>query len=441
MTEPEINIGILASKEIRFDLYGEFKSNFGTDKCSGNYKAVLEEGKIAVYKDDKKAGKSDEIIFTPNDIDIESFVLYDVVIGKNFHWQKKERQRFRGTLRLFVEDGNITAVNIIPLEEYLASVIASEMNANSSPELLKAHAVISRSWILSQLEKKKETTKHVNELISDDEIIRWYDSTNHQNYDFCSDDHCQRYQGITRIINENVYNAVENTRGIVLTYEDKVCDTRYSKCCGGITESYENVWEPIRVRYLVSITDYKFEIDGIEYDLTKEKNAEKWINISPHAFCNTADAKILQQVLNDYDRQTEFFRWKVEYSQDELSSIIKEKSGIDFGHIIDLEPVKRGYSGRIIKLKIRGAKKTLTVGKELEIRRWLSPTHLYSSAFTVLKEEIKDNIPAKFILKGAGWGHGVGLCQIGAAAMSNIGYLFDEILSHYFKGAKIKKIY
>ncbi|MGK9475534.1 SpoIID/LytB domain-containing protein [Melioribacter sp. OK-6-Me] len=441
MTEPEINIGILTAKEIRFDLYGEFKSNFDTRKCSGDYRALIEGEKIVVYKGNNKVGQSREIIFTPNDIDIESFVLYDVVIGKNFHWQKKEKQRFRGTLRLFIEDGSITAVNIIPLEEYLTSVIASEMNANSSPELLKAHAVISRSWILFQLEKKKDTTHHVNELISDEEIIRWYDSTNHNNYDFCSDDHCQRYQGITRIINENVYSAVESTRGIVLMYDDKVCDTRYSKCCGGITESFENVWEPIRVRYLVSVTDYKFEIDGIEYDLTKEQNAEKWINISPHAFCNTTDPKILQQILNDYDRKTDFFRWRVEYSQDKLSSIIKEKSGIDFGHIIDLEPVKRGYSGRIIKLKIRGTKKTLTVGKELEIRKWLSPTHLYSSAFSVYKENIKDNIPDKFILKGAGWGHGVGLCQIGAASMSNIGYQFDEILLHYFKGAKIKKIY
>ncbi len=446
MDNPEISIGILSSKEIRFDLYGEFFENSTNKKFSGNYTAILDNEKIILNQNSKEIFSSTEIILTPKDIEEESFVLHDVIIGKQFHWERKEKQRFRGSLKIIIDENNLTAVNIIPLDDYLVSVISSEMSSNCSFELLKAHAIVSRSWVLAQLEKTKNFSS-INELITEDEIIRWYHRNNHTKFDFCADDHCQRYQGITKILNEKAYEAVDMTRGLVLMYDNKICDTRYSKCCGGITESYENVWEPVKYHYLVPVLDYKFEFEGLDYDLTKEENFEQWLKSSPHAFCNTTNKKILSQILNQFDIQENisseqnYYRWKVEYSQDEISEIIKSKSGIDFGNIVDLIPVERGYSGRIIRLKIVGTKKTLTIGKELEIRKTLSKTHLYSSAFIVKKENIVENIPSKFILYGCGWGHGVGLCQIGAAVMGEMGYLFDEILLHYYKGAKIHKIY
>ncbi|MEW6194389.1 MAG: SpoIID/LytB domain-containing protein [Bacteroidota bacterium] len=442
MTEPQISIGILNSSEIKFELYGEFTNPGLKNKLSGRYTARFDEGIIKIYRDSTLVTGSNEITFTPNDFEIESFHLRDVVIGKNFHWERKENQRFRGSLKFIREEGRVTAINIISLEEYLASVISSEMSPNSSTELLKAHAIVSRGWLLSQLEKKKTKTVSKNEIKTENELIRWYDREDHTNYDFCADDHCQRYQGVTKIISDSAHNAVRATEGLVLIYDNKICDARYSKCCGGITESFENVWEPVRHNYLSQIVDYKFELDGIDYDLTKENNAERWIKSNPHAYCNTNDPRILSQILVDFDQSTQnFFRWKIEFTQEELSAIIKSKSGIDFGEIKDLIPVERGYSGRIKKLKIVGTKKELMVGKELEIRRTLSKSHLYSSCFIVIKENFVKNIPQKIILQGAGWGHGVGLCQIGAAVMGEIGYGFDEILVHYFKGAQIQKIY
>lgn len=447
MNNPDIRIGILSNNEIQFDLYGIFYENTTNKKFSGRLTAVLKDNEISLIQNSQVIFSAEEITLYPNDIDTESFVLHNVTIGKEFHWEKKERQRFRGTLKFIIENNFITAINILPLEDYLVSVISSEMSANCSLELLKAHSIISRSWVLAQLEKSKNYSQSINEIITETEIIRWYQKNDHINYDFCADDHCQRYQGISRIINDKVYEAVELTRGLVLMYDNKICDTRFSKCCGGITESYENVWEPERYHYLVPVYDYKFEKEGVAYDLTSEENAESWLKTSPHAFCNTTNEKILSQVLNQYDQlnsisiENNYFRWKVEYSQEELSDIIKSKTGFDFGYIKNLMPIERGYSGRIIRLKIEGTKKSLIIGKELEIRRVLSRTHLYSSAFIVIKENIVDDIPQKFILKGGGWGHGVGLCQIGAAVMSEMGYQFDEILSHYYKGAKIKKIY
>ncbi len=447
MENPEISIGILNKKAIYFDLYGIFFENTTNKKFSGKYLAQFEENTISLYQNSDKIFSGNEIILYPNDIETESFVLYDVVIGKEFHWKKTEKQRFRGTLKIIIENESLTAINILPLEEYITSVISSEMNANSSLELLKAHAIVSRSWVLAQIEKSKNNYEIISEISKNDERIIWYQTSEHKNYDFCADDHCQRYQGISRIINDKVYEAVNSTRGLVLMYNNKICDTRYSKCCGGITESYENVWETERHYYLVPVYDYKFEQEGIDYDLTQEENATKWIKSYPHAFCNTTDEKILSQILNQYDQlknissYNNYFRWKVEYTQDEISHFINTKSGIEFGDIIDLIPLERGYSGRIIRLKIIGSKRTFTIGKELEIRRVLSKTHLYSSAFVVTKENIVKNIPQKFIFYGGGWGHGVGMCQIGAAMMGELGYYFDEILLHYFKGAKIHKIY
>lgn len=444
MNEPQISIGILTAGEIRFELYGDFIFVLSNKKLSGRFTAGLDDNKIKIRQESNEVFSAKEIIFVPDDIETESFLLRDVVIGKKFHWEKKENQRFRGSLKLIIEGNEITAANVIPLEEYLTSVISSEMSPNSSLELLKAHAVVSRSWLMSQLEKQKNNKKEKisNEIITDDEIIKWYDREEHAVYDFCADDHCQRYQGVTKIINDNALNAINTTRGLVLTYDNKICDTRYSKCCGGLTETFDNVWGNEKHNYLAPIVDYKFELDGIDYDLHNEHSAEKWIQSNPHAYCNTTDKRILSQILVDFDKPTNnFFRWIVEYTQEELGGIIKKKSGIDFGNILDLIPIERGFSGRIIKLKIAGSKKTITIGKELEIRRILSKTHLYSSAFIVTKEEITNEVPGKFILHGAGWGHGVGLCQIGAAVMGEIGHGFDEILVHYFNGAKIQKIY
>lgn len=444
MNEPNINIGILSASEIKFELYGDFNIATVNKKQSGIFTASIQNDRVKILKDGTEVISANEIIFTPDDIEIESFLLRDVTIGKQFHWERKENQRFRGVLKIIKEKNLLTAINILPLEEYLVSVISSEMSPNSSMELLKAHAIVSRGWLIAQLEKRNQTKKRkpVSENISDTEIVRWYDREEHVNYDFCADDHCQRYQGVTKIINDNALNAVEQTRGLVLVYDNKICDTRYSKCCGGMTESFEYVWEPVKHHYLSPVVDYKFELDGVDYDLTNNRLAERWIKTSPHAYCNTTDAKILSQILVDFDQPTNnFFRWTIEYSQEELSNIIKEKSGIDFGNIIDLVPLQRGYSGRIIRLKIIGDKKELIIGKELEIRKTLSTTHLYSSAFQVEKKEVVNKIPQKFIFNGAGWGHGVGLCQIGAAVMGEKGYKFDEILIHYFSGAKIQKIY
>lgn len=444
MQEPNIKIGVLSNKEIRFDLYGEFSSSSFEKKLSGRFSVQLIDEKLVLYQDSKELISVKELIFTPYDIETESFLLYDVVIGKDFHWERKEKQRFRGSLHIIIEGNNLTAINILPLEEYLVSVISSEMSPNSSPELLKAHAVVSRSWLLAQLEKQKivKNKKSVKEIITDDEITRWYDREDHTNYDFCADDHCQRYQGVTKIINENALRAIESTNGLVLLYNNLICDTRYSKCCGGMTEAFENVWELEKHPYLEPSFDYKFELDGLDYDLTNNKHAERWINTNPHAYCNTSNQRVLSQILVDFDRPTnDFFRWSVKYTQDELSDLIGNKSKIDFGEIVDLIPIERGYSGRITRLKIVGTKRTLIIGKELEIRRMLSKSHLYSSAFYVEKENIENNIPKNFTIHGAGWGHGVGLCQIGAALMGEKGYNFDEILVHYFHNAKIQKIY
>lgn len=446
MNEPKINVSILISEEIKFDLNGDFYIDGTANKLSGRLKAVIKDGNIVVKDEVKEYNFNKQVVLIPSDFNEESFLIRDVIIGIKFHWEKKEKQRFMGSLKLIIDGDKLNAINVIPLESYLTSVISSEMSATSSLELLKAHAIISRSWLLAQIEKQKElekeNIKYNSVTLTENELIKWYDREDHKLFDVCADDHCQRYQGITKAYTPKVKEAIAETYGMVLMHEGKICDTRFSKSCGGISEAFENVWEPVKHKYLSSIVDYKFEPDNYELDLTIEKNAEKWIRSNPSAFCNTQDKKILSQVLLDYDQTTtDFYRWKVEYSNKELSELIKEKSGMDFGEIIDLVPVERGYSGRLIKLKIIGTKKTFTIGKELEIRRTLSKSHLYSSAFVVDKYDVDNNIPGKFVLTGAGWGHGVGLCQIGAAVMGELGYNFDEILLHYFKNTEIQKIY
>jgi SpoIID/LytB domain protein len=444
--EPKINVGIFSEKKIYFDLYGEFNVEGLNQILSGRFSAELIKDKIVCKKGDEIFEFPNEVLFEPIDPGIESFLIKDVIIGLKFHWERREKQRFAGTLKIIKDNGKLTAINIISIEGYLSSVISSEMNAKSSLQLLKAQAIVSRSWLLSQLQRmkylKKEKTKSKNEFVSENEIIRWYDMEDHKHFDVCADDHCQRYQGITKIISDVALQAIEQTKGIVLTFDDRLCDARYSKSCGGITESFYNVWEPIQIAYLTSVVDYKYEPENFDLNFVSENNASKWIKGNVPSFCNLTDRKIISQVLNDFDQETkDFYRWKVEYTQEELRELINFKTQMDFGNIIDLIPIERGNSARIIKLKIRGTKKELTFGKELEIRRILSKTHLYSSAFVVEKSNIGNEIPKNFTIYGAGWGHGVGLCQIGAAYMASKGYQFDEILFHYFRGTKLKKLY
>ncbi|HOS45753.1 MAG: SpoIID/LytB domain-containing protein [Bacteroidales bacterium] len=431
MEQPTVSIGILKKDRIRFNLTGNYVLN--EKAVRGTQTVFFEGGKI------NWNGKLyDELFFETKD-DESVFILKDVIIGINFHWERKEDQRFQGSLKFIVEDDAITAINIIGIEDYLVSVISSEMSASSSMELLKAHAVISRSWLLAQIERRQQVERSVvkpNFVETEDKRIVWYDREDHVNFDVCADDHCQRYQGIGRLQDNygHVREAVFSTRGQVLSYNNQIVDARFSKCCGGVTEEFRSCWDDIEVPYLIKVRDA--ETDNNSPDLRQEKEVVKWISGRPEAFCNTTDTEILSQVLNNYDQDTrDFYRWSVSYQADELSALIYKRSGIDFGAIVDLIPMKRGVSGRIIELKIVGTKKTMVIGKELEIRRILSESHLYSSAFYVEKTD------DTFVLHGAGWGHGVGLCQIGAAVMGAKGYTFDEILRHYYVGASIKNIY
>lgn len=445
MQEPVITVGILSGKEIGFSFPKEFISSDGIAIC-GIQQAVYRKGKICWQEKEY-----DELSFTPQQDTSSFFELQDVTIGINFHWERKEVQRFKGELKIIVEDDRLTAINIIPIEDYLTSVISSEMSATASLELLKAHAVISRSWLLNKLKVangKLKVIMHPDNTANFElstlpsQLIKWYNHEAHKNFDVCADDHCQRYQGITRTSTPQAIEAVFATRGEVLMYEGEICDARFSKCCGGAFEEFQNCWENVKHPYLIGQRDSKTETRLP--DLTKEAEADKWIRTSPTAFCNTHNKQVLSQVLNNYDQETtDFYRWRVCYSQQELSELIHKRSGIEFGKIIDLIPVERGTSGRLVRLKIVGTLRTLIIGKELEIRRTLSSSHLYSSAFVVDKEYKEDEkeIPSRFILTGSGWGHGVGLCQIGAAVMGEQGYKYKEILSHYYPGSAIEQQY
>lgn len=435
-TEPKVSVGIMFEPQIVFVLGGEYLSE--GKSYSGEQRLFVSNGKVSF-----NGNLYDELLFEP--VKAEStYELKDVTIGINFHWERKENQSFSGSVKFIVEDGKITAVNVLSVEDYLTSVISSEMSATASLELLKAHAVISRSWLLAQIQKNKEIVESKQEystmVVTEDELVRWYDREDHTRFDICADDHCQRYQGVTRASTSIVRDAIAQTRGLLLMSDGKICDARYSKSCGGAFEEFQYCWEDIKYPYLVKQRDSKTETELP--DLTIEEEAEKWILSSPESFCNTTDKEILSQVLNHYDQETvNFYRWTQEYSQKELSALILKRSGVDYGDILDLIPVERGTSGRLVKLKIVGTKKTKTIGKELEIRRTLSESHLYSSAFVVEKIGNENGAPQKFVLKGAGWGHGVGLCQIGAAVMGEKGYKFDEILLHYFVGASLEKLY
>ena len=438
MEKPYINVGIVTGKEISFTLNGKYLTQEG-EVVTGQLKASA-TGNRKISLGTKKI---ESIELTPEDNNC-SFTLHNVTIGISYHWERQEEQTFTGKLKLITDGENVIAINILPVEDYLVSVISSEMSATSSLEFLKSHAVISRSWLLAQIENRnrKNIHKSLQQNFTTDEncIIRWYDREDHKLFDVCADDHCQRYQGITKASNPSVAKAVKETEGMVLMYGDEICDARFSKCCGGVSETFDTCWEDKDYPYLQPVIDDSENKDIP--DLSIEENAEKWIRTTPAAFCNTHDEKVLKQILNNYDQETtDFYRWKVKYSQKEISELIHRKTGIEFGDIKDLIPMQRGKSGRISRLKIVGTLRTVTIGKELEIRRALSESHLFSSAFVIDKTEVAGSVPSEFTITGAGWGHGVGLCQIGAAMMGEKGYSYDKIFLHYYRNAEIKKVY
>jgi SpoIID/LytB domain protein len=446
--QPNITVGIMDHQtEINGSLDGNFFGD-GFGPLSGQFSGKTEAGMIVLFDEThrevaclpsiKLTAQKDSTLRLHQETKVHSgqgFTLFNVTIGNGFHWKRKEEQTFQGDLTLKLrKDGTIAVINEIPLEDYLKSVIASEMSAQAPMEFLKAHAILSRSWLLASLDRKKKTKgiSTPTRKITNNEVVRWYDREDHDLFDVCADDHCQRYQGITKIVSKQAEKAVRETHGMVITYQNEICDARYSKACGGITENFDTAWDDKRIAYLTSISDASIPHRPIR----AEEEASAWIRSEPEAYCNIKDEGLLEKILADFDRETKkFFRWTIVYSREELEEILRKKTGFDFGTLQEIVPLHRGPSGRISRLKIVGSKKSIAVGKELEIRRWLSWSHLFSSAFVVRVEA------DRFIFDGAGWGHGVGLCQIGAAVMATKGFPAEQILKHYFRGIEIKQIY
>jgi stage II sporulation protein D len=440
--EPKIKVGIMEqSREVAGKFNGRYSLHDG-HVIDGDFLARSDAGQVVLFDSaGVEIARQNEIQCLP--LDNSTFTLFKVMIGIRFHWERTQTQEFHGALTLILgRDGTLTAVNTLLLEDYLESVISSEMSAKAPIEFLKAHAITSRSWLMHLLQHQT-TGGNSGESVSAPpqqagEIIRWYGKIDHRDFDVCADDHCQRYQGISPVISGNARLAVRATRGLFLVSNGKICDARYHKACGGLTDDFKSAWENTAVSYLTSISDASV----LHPPIKREEAARRWIMDHPAAYCNTRDRKILEQILPSFDQETsDFFRWKIVYDPQELKEIIHEKSGIDFGNILNITAVERGPSGRIIRLKIEGSKDSTIIGKELEIRRWLSRTHLYSSAFVVSTERDFSGNINRFVLYGAGWGHGIGLCQIGAAVMATQGYCAEDILKHYFSGAEIKGLY
>ena len=447
--EPRIKVGIVDGPPLlELSLTGQFFTAEGTRLSDGHYKASLnEDGRVRL--DGPVLLESPVLTIYPENFETCHLTLHEVTIGIDFHWERREELTYQGNFRISPSSPGLAAINELPLESYIVSVISSEMSASSPPELLRAHAIMSRSWLLAQLAGKSEADETSSKITCvpaeepSGEIVRWYGHECHRYYDVCGDDHCQRYQGITRAFSREVFDAVEHTRGNVLVHGGEICDARYSKSCGGMTEAFSSAWEDKEVPYLKPIYDGAGMPTGFFKPLSNPAYATRWITASPPAYCNSASAVLLERVLPGFDQETQdFYRWEVSYSASYLSELLSAKLGVDFGTIITLEPIERGESGRIIKLKITGEKRSRIIGKELEIRKALSPSHLYSSAFVIRAAlDPLTNKPKRFHLVGAGWGHGVGLCQIGAAVMADLGYSHREILAHYFRGAELKRLY
>lgn len=452
--EPMIAVGVLSGvSSLRFAITGAFENTNGEIIKPGEYTATLINQLIEIHGATDVQATS--VTLRPTEFAAARLKIYDVVIGINFHWQRNEDQTFQGALKIIQEDNALTVINELPLEDYLISVISSEMSASCPPELLRAHAIVSRSWLLAQLVNAKKfaavntdtvAEKPINTGQNADsiaEIIKWYDRENHAAFDVCADDHCQRYQGISKAFSAEAFAAAQATRGVVLGFAEEICDARYSKSCGGMSEVYAAAWEEKEVPYLSAVYDWQGEREGLAMPLCDEANATAWIQALPKAFCHTASKELLARILPGFDQETlDFYRWRVRYSQAEIQELLRSRVGLEVGAILALEAIERGASGRIIKLKITGTKRTVVIGKELEIRRALSPSHLYSSAFIVETEQGEgDTMPQSFTLVGAGWGHGVGLCQIGAAVMADSGFTHEQILAHYFTGAELRLLY
>ena len=443
--EPEISVGLFDSADkLEFVLNGDYKLGNTSEIMNGTYFAqITKNGIILSNLSDRIIFKS-ELILIPEDIEKNRMLIKNVVIGIGFHWEQKKDFEYQGSLVLFpnIDGKTMTVINRLPVEKYLYSVISSEMSSLSSIELLKAHSIISRSFVLYQI-LNKETASTPAMISNENEVRKWYNREAHNVYDVCSDDHCQRYQGTTKIFTEAAGVAIRETYGLTLIFNGKICDAKYYKACGGFTEEFSAAWEDIDYGYLQAFHDNESLPENFEYPLDVEKNAEAWIKNAPTAYCNVNDEKILSKILPDFDQKTpDFYRWKISYTQEQLSEILKKKLKKDFGRIISIEPLQRGKSGRIVKMKITGDKKIFIIGKELEIRRALSESHLYSSAFVVeALDPDETGIPQKFDIIGAGWGHGVGLCQIGAAVMAEKGFSYIDILKHYYRNSLLRKMY
>jgi stage II sporulation protein D len=439
---PVISVGIMDGQgEASGRLNGLFAEG-SAGQVSGNFTVSAEGGMIVLSGEDGPSiGRGPSLRFAAQEG--STFTLFDVTIGKKFHWERREEQAFRGDLLLRARpDGTLAVINEIGLEDYLASVISSEMSGRAPAEFLKAHAILSRSWLMAALGRKGRAGElklySSTEAVQEGEVLRWYEREEHDLYDVCADDHCQRYQGITRIVSQEAEKAVGDTRGRVLTFQGDICDARYSKACGGRTEEFATAWEDRRIPYLASVADSPVDHAPVR----TEEEARLWVLTQPEAYCGMADKGLLATILPDFDRETKgFFRWSVIYGAEELEAILLEKSRLDFGRLEEIVPLQRGPSGRISRLRIVGSKRSVVVGKELEIRRWLSRSHLNSSAFVVTIQRDAQGVPVRFTFHGAGWGHGVGLCQIGAAVMASQGCSAEEILGHYFPGTAIERVY
>ena len=439
-TEPIIAVGLIEdAPEVNFELLGEFHLENIFLK-PGTYRVFCEGELLCLASSDNDwIHRSRSLQIMPSVTESALFTLHEVKIGKLFHWERSLVQKFKGALHLIMPSpGHIIAINSIQLETYLASVIASEMSPENRIEFLKAHCICSRSWLLNQLGRKDTelATGHKADY-SAAEIISWTGREAHRDFDVCADDHCQRYQGLGRI-NPAAEQAMKETRGQVLVYNNEICDARYSKCCGGITEIFSVAWDDTPVPYLENTTDAPASLPLV----MNEADARQFIMSRPVAYCNIEDKTVIKKILPDFDCETrDFFRWKIDLPQNELCALLLSKTGVDFGEIRGLVPLERGPSGRLFKMRVRGTQQDKIIGKELEIRRILSPTHLLSSTFIVEPHGSDGEVPAGFTLHGAGWGHGVGLCQIGAAGMAEQGKTCEEILSHYFKGAQLITLY